>query len=83
MTNYYCEYCGHKSSNISNLTAGVCRKHPNGNMKGKHKLYEGNEKNKYTCKLCGSKNSSLAGLTSGMCRRHPDGNMKGNHQPAL
>lgn len=81
MANYYCETCGQKYSNISSLTSGLCKKHPTGIFKGKHKLYEGSEKSQYICKLCGSKNSSIAGLTSGNCRNHPNGNLKGNHQP--
>ena len=83
MANYFCEYCGQNYSNIPSLTSGQCKRHPNGTLKGKHKLYEGVEKHKYTCKLCGSINSSLAGLTSGACRNHPKGKLKGNHQPTL
>ena len=41
MPNFYCEYCGTKSSSISSLTANSCHRHPLGAGKGKHKLYEG------------------------------------------
>ncbi|MDR2835173.1 MAG: hypothetical protein LBV69_03090 [Bacteroidales bacterium] len=51
--NFYCEYCGAKYSSVSSLTSNWCSKHPDGASKGKHKLYEGSEKNKYTCKYCG------------------------------
>lgn len=83
MSNYYCKYCGHKSSNVSGLTSGPCPRHPNGTNKGKHVLYEGDEKSQYVCKNCGTKSTSLSGLTSGSCSRHPDGTHKGKHQPAL
>ena len=83
MANYYCEYCGHKSSSVSSLTAGSCLRHPNGANKGKHKLYEGEEKSQYVCKYCGHKSSSLSSLTAGSCLRHPDGANKGKHSPAL
>ncbi|HRW43159.1 MAG TPA: hypothetical protein P5343_00065 [Flavobacteriaceae bacterium] len=82
MANYYCETCGQKYSNIASLTSGNCKNHPNGPLKGKHKLYEGTEKSQYICKLCGTKNSSIAGLTSGNCKNHPNGTLKGKHQPA-
>jgi hypothetical protein len=51
--------------------------------KGKHALYEGDEKSQYTCKNCGQKSSSLSSLTSASCFRHPDGANKGKHEPAL
>ena len=50
MSNFYCEYCGSKSSSVSSLTSQSCTKHPSGPSKGKHKLYEGSEKSQYTCK---------------------------------
>ncbi|WP_300712403.1 hypothetical protein [uncultured Brachyspira sp.] len=81
--NFYCEYCGAKYSSISSLTSGYCPKHPNGNQKGKHKLYEGSEKSEYFCKYCGAKYSSISSLTSGYCSKHPNGNQKGKHSPAL
>ena len=62
MANYYCETCGMKYSNIASLTSGNCKNHPNGSLKGKHKLYEGGEKSQYVCKYCGTKSSSI--LTS-------------------
>ena len=40
MANFYCEYCGTKGVNISNLLASSCHRHPLGAGKGKHKLYE-------------------------------------------
>lgn len=83
MANYYCEYCGTKSSSVSSLTSGTCNRHPNGVAKGKHKLYEGSEKSQYTCKYCGTKSSSLSSLTAGTCNRHPNGVAKGKHAPAL
>lgn len=83
MANYYCEYCGHKASSIQNLTGNNCPRHPNGSYKGKHKLYEGDEKSQYICKYCGHKASSIQNLTGNNCPRHPDGNYKGKHAPAL
>jgi len=83
MENYYCEYCGTKSRSVSSLTSGTCRNHPDGFHKGKHKLYEGDEKSEYTCKYCGTEHRSLSSLTSGTCRNHPNGFHKGNHSPAL
>lgn len=83
MANFYCEYCGTKSSSVSSLTAGPCLRHPNGAQKGKHKLYEGIEKSQYVCKYCGTKNTTISSLTSGSCLRHPNGAHKGKHSPAL
>lgn len=83
MANYYCEYCGSKSTSVSSLTAGFCLRHPNGANKGKHKLYEGTEKAQYVCKYCGTKNTTLFSLTAGWCLRHPNGTNKGKHSPAL
>lgn len=83
MANYYCEYCGYKSSSVDSLTGRSCPCHPNGNNKGKHKLYEGSEKSQYVCKYCGHKSSSISSLTGRSCPRHPDGNNKGKHAPAL
>jgi hypothetical protein len=83
MANFYCEYCGSKSSSIQNLTSGSCVCHPSGPNKGKHKLYEGSEKDKYFCKYCGQSHSSLHTLTSGHCVKHPLGPNKGKHAPAL
>lgn len=81
--NYFCEYCGVKFSTVTALTGSNCNRHPNGSMKGRHKLYEGSEKSSYTCKYCGSTYSSLSILTGNKCNRHPDGSMKGRHAPAL
>jgi DNA-directed RNA polymerase subunit RPC12/RpoP len=83
MPNYYCKYCGNKSSSVSNLTAGDCQRHPNGSCRGKHALYEGGEKPQYTCIYCGSKAPSISNLTAGQCQRHPDGACKGKHAPTL
>jgi len=83
MSNYYCNHCGTKSSSVSSLTSGYCSRHPNGAGKGKHVLYEGDEKSQYTCKNCGTKSSSLSSLTAAYCNRHPEGAGKGKHQPAL
>ncbi len=76
MANFYCKWCGHKSSSVSNLTVGSCSRNPEGN---KHSLYEGSEKTQYTCKFCGSKSSSLSNLTVGSCSKSPTK----KHQPAL
>ncbi|MBU4487267.1 MAG: hypothetical protein KKD38_10120 [Candidatus Delongbacteria bacterium] len=83
MANFYCEFCGSKSSSISSLTGGSCTKHPNGYGQGKHKLYEGSEKSEYFCKYCGTKSSSISTLTGGSCTKHPNGYGKGKHAPAL
>jgi len=83
MSNYYCEYCGNKYQNVQALTSFSCTKHPNGVNKGKHSLYQGDEKDQYTCKFCGNKYSTIQALTSFSCTRHPDGVNKGKHSPAL
>ena len=83
MPNFYCKYCGTKAVTVQSLTAGHCQRHPDGASRGKHALYEGDEKPQYTCKYCGTKASSLNSLTAGYCQRHPDGPSKGKHAPAL
>ena len=83
MANFYCEYCGTKSTSVSSLTSGSCIRHPSGANKGKHKLYEGSEKTKYSCKYCGTYANTISSLTSGGCLRHPSGVNKGKHAPAL
>ncbi len=83
MSNFYCEYCGQKFTSVQSLTAANCPRHPNGFIKGRHKLYEGSEKSQYTCKFCGQKFSSIQSLTAANCPRHPDGFIKGKHSPAL
>jgi hypothetical protein len=83
MANFYCEYCGTKSSSVTSLTVGSCMRHPNGANKGKHKLYEGSEKSQYVCKNCGTKFTSLVSLTMSSCMRHPSGANKGKHSPAF
>ena len=80
---YYCEYCGQRFTSVSSLTSGRCQRHPDGALKGRHKLYEGAEKDKYTCKYCGALSNSLSSLTSGYCQKHPKGYFKGRHAPAL
>lgn len=79
----YCKYCGAKASNIQNLTANHCPRHPNGSNKGKHALYEGDEASRYECKYCGSSAPSIQSLTANRCARHPTGANKGQHEPAL
>jgi protein-arginine kinase activator protein McsA len=81
--NYYCEYCGQKFRSVANLTQNWCLRHPDGTNKGKHKLYEGREKNKYTCKYCGMSYNSISALTLNWCLKHPEGTNKGKHAPAL
>jgi len=76
MVNYYCKWCGHKSSSVSILTANSCSKNPDGK---KHELYEGSEKAQYICKCCGHKSSSLSILTANSCSKSPTT----KHQPAL
>lgn len=83
MPNFYCEYCGRSASSVQSLTAGYCHQHPSGPGMGKHKLYEGSEKDVYTCKYCGRSNRDLRTLTAGFCHRHPNGVNKGKHSPAL
>jgi len=83
MANYYCEYCGYKTSSVQQLTAVTCSRHPDGQNKGHHKLYEGGEKSQYVCKYCGYKASTIQQLTGGSCSRHPNGQNKGHHSPAL
>lgn len=83
MPNYYCKYCGTKASSVSSLTGNACSRHPAGPNRGKHALYEGQEKPQYTCKYCGTNASSLSSLTGNSCSRHPDGANKGKHSPAL
>ena len=81
--NFYCEYCGTKANSISALTNNNCIRHQNGPNKGRHKLYEGDEKSEYFCKYCGTKANSISALTNNNCIRHPNGPNKGRHLPAL
>jgi transcription elongation factor Elf1 len=83
MAKFYCEYCGDEQSSISWLVANRCHHHPNGALKGNHKLYEGGEKSQYTCKYCGTSYSSIRYLVANSCHRHPDGALKGKHAPSL
>jgi len=76
MANFYCKWCGSKSSSVSSLTANGCSRNPEGK---KHALYEGSEKPRYTCQCCGSKSSSLSSLTANGCSK----SSTKNHQPAL
>lgn len=83
MQKFYCEYCGATASSVASLTINNCLHHPNGSLKGKHKLYEGSEKSMYTCKYCGQKFTTIASMTINNCLRHPNGSLKGRHAPAL
>ena len=83
MSNFYCEYCGQKFPNVQVLTINKCMRHPEGSLKGNHKLYEGSEKSQYTCKFCGRKFPTIANLVVQPCMRHPNGSLKGKHAPAL
>ena len=80
METFYCAYCGTKESSVRALTGGFCQRNPD---KGKHKLYEGEEKDTYVCKYCGTKENSIRSLTGSPCQRHPDGAGKHRHAPAL
>ena len=80
---FYCKYCGRKAPSVVSLTSTPCVRHPAGQGKGRHALYEGKEKEQYLCKHCGRKANSIATLTASKCIRHPDGPSKGNHEPAL
>ena len=80
---FYCKYCGRKASSVASLTSSPCIRHPDGQGKGRHVLYEGSEKEQYVCKHCGRKANSIATLTASKCIRHPNGPSKGNHEPAL
>ena len=83
MANFYCKFCGHKASNVSNLTSSGCPRHPNGGNRGNHVLYEGPEKSQYYCRYCGHKASSISSLVSSGCSKHPNGPNRGRHEPAL
>lgn len=80
---YLCEYCGQKFSSVQSLSQMRCHRHPLGDSKGVHKLFEGGEKSKYICKYCGISNTSLDYLTLRRCNSHPNGTGKGYHEPAL
>ena len=79
----YCEYCGHRFPDVRSLTSGTCVRHPNGVNRGRHKLYEGSEKQEYTCKYCGKKFPSILVMVGGQCVNHPKGSNRGSHAPAL
>lgn len=79
MPNYYCEYCGAKHASVFGLVNDNCPRHPNNS--GKHKLYEGTEKQEYTCKYCGRTANSIFSLTLDNCFNNPSGRRK--HAPAL
>lgn len=81
--NIYCEYCGHKFPDVRQLVAAPCGRHPDGANKGRHKLYEGQEKSVYTCKYCGRTFPSILVMTGAPCQYHPKGTNKGHHSPAL
>ena len=75
----YCKYCGTSASNARTLLNGWCSKHPAGQNKGKHALYEGGERKEYFCIYCGQKFHTLSSLLSAWCNKHPDGQNKGKH----
>lgn len=80
----YCAYCGQSFKSVSELTrAGLCARHPDGPLRGKHKLYEGTEKTAYTCKYCGAEARTIDRLTASTCLHHPKGHHRGHHEPAL
>jgi DNA-directed RNA polymerase subunit RPC12/RpoP len=81
--NYYCKYCGTKAASIASLAASPCFRYPAGANKGKHTLYQGDEKSKYECQYCGTAAPSISSLTASPCFRHPLGPNKGHHEPAL
>ena len=84
LKNFYCEYCGQLFKSVRELTrAGLCVRHPDGPVRGKHKLYEGTEKTVYTCKYCGAEARTIDRLTSSFCMHHPAGHNRGRHAPAL
>lgn len=76
MANFYCKWCGHKSSSVAGLTASYCSKNLDGRN---HELYEGSEKTQYTCKCCGHKSASISSLTASYCSKSPTK----KHQPAM
>ena len=82
--NFYCEYCGQLFKSVSELMrAGLCVRHPDSPVRGKHKLYEGTEKTVYTCKYCGAEARTIDRLTSSFSVHHPAGHNRGRHAPAL
>ena len=83
MPNYYCKNCGGKYPTVSSLTSSYCPRHPEGANKGKHELYQGNEKNQYCCQYCGVNYPTIQSMTANFCPRHPKGANKGKHAPAL
>ncbi len=80
--NYYCRYCGIRTSSIASLKAATCSRHPNGVNKGQHAPYEGDEKARYQCRFCGFDAATISSLTSTSCPRHPLGAHLGFHSPA-
>jgi DNA-directed RNA polymerase subunit RPC12/RpoP len=83
MAKVFCKFCGQSFSSVQSLTSTSCSMHPDGVNKGKHALYEGQEKSQYICKFCGQKSSSISTLTHTSCSKHPNGVNKGKHSPAL
>ena len=83
--NYYCENCGVKSDDPRSLLSSSCFESPNGPGKGKHVLYQGNEKSEYRCKFCGNKFTNLRTLCTTSCFKNPNisGKGYGHHKPAL
>ncbi|HOK08567.1 MAG TPA: C2H2-type zinc finger protein [Candidatus Hydrogenedens sp.] len=83
MTVYICKYCGKKATSVQSLASSFCTRHPNGPGKGRHAVYEGDEKTEYVCKFCGRKFSSIQSMSANFCLRHPNGSGKGRHEPML
>ena len=80
----YCAYCGQSFTSVGQLTrAGLCARHPDGAVRGKHKLYEGTEKSVYTCKYCVAQARTIDCLTASICVYHPKGHNRGRHEPTL
>ena len=82
MAKFYCKNCGASFSSVQALTGQSCPRHPDGFCKGKHELYEGDEKDSYTCEYCGQSFRTIQAMTGQSCPRHPDGFCKGKHSPS-
>lgn len=83
MPKFYCINCGREFSSVRALVSENCAKHPLGFCKGKHVLYEGEEKSVYICKYCGHQAKSIRMLVGEKCIKHPGGFGKGPHVPML
>ena len=78
MTKFYCEYCGLNFSTIEELNSSICSNHKFMNIKGSHKLYDGEDNTKLICRYCGQGFTSMQ-ESFGTCIKHPKGEHKGNH----